>query len=76
LFGADGEFTGTNHIGAVTYHDISFFYSTPWKGKITLGLNNAFAKDPPFSATTFANSFDPQYEVPGRFWYMRYEQKF
>jgi len=68
--------TGTNHIGATTYHDISFFYSTPWKGKLTLGLNNAFAKDPPRSVTTFANSFDPQYEVPGRFWYMRYEQQF
>jgi iron complex outermembrane recepter protein len=78
-FDADGEPvgpTGTNHIGATTYHDLSFFYSTPWKGKFTVGLNNAFAKDPPRSVSTFANSFDPQYEVPGRFWYMRYEQKF
>lgn len=68
--------TGTNHIGSTTYHDISFFYNTSWKGKISLGLNNAFAKEPPLSITTFANSFDPQYEVPGRFWYMRYEQQF
>ena len=76
LFGAPGEFTGTNHIGSVTYHDVSFFYNTSWKGKISLGINNVFDKEPPFSATTFANSFDPQYEVPGRFWYMRYEQQF
>ncbi len=68
--------TGTNHIGATTYHDIQFFYKTPWDAKVSLGINNVFSKDPPRSVTTFANSFDPQYEIPGRFWYMKYEQKF
>ncbi len=41
-----------------------------------MGVNNAFDRDPPLSYTTFANSFDPQYEIPGRFFYMRYNQKF
>lgn len=68
--------TGTNHMGGTTYHDISFSYKAPWDAKITLGINNVFEKDPPVSFSTFANSFDPQYEIPGRFWYMRYEQKF
>lgn len=65
-----------NRIPSVTYTDVSFFVNTPWNAKVTLGVNNAFDRDPPFSATTFANSFDPQYEVPGRFLYMRYTQRF
>ncbi len=64
------------HIGAVTYHDVSAYWNAPWNAKITVGINNVFDKDPPVSVTTFANSFDPQYEVPGQFFYMRYSQKF
>jgi iron complex outermembrane receptor protein len=64
------------HIGAVTYHDVSVYWNAPWNAKITVGINNLFDKDPPVSVTTFANSFDPQYEVPGQFFYMRYAQKF
>jgi len=65
-----------NKIPSVTYTDIAGYVNTPWNARVTLGINNAFDRDPPFSATTFANSFDPQYEVPGRFLYMRYTQKF
>jgi iron complex outermembrane recepter protein len=65
-----------NHIGATTYHDISAYWQAPWNAKITMGLNNVFAKEPPRSVQAFANSFDPQYEVPGRFVYLRYTQKF
>ncbi|QNP41224.1 TonB-dependent receptor domain-containing protein [Lysobacter solisilvae (ex Woo and Kim 2020)] len=65
-----------NHIGATTYHDLSAYWNAPWNAKITVGVNNVFDKDPPVAASAFANSFDPQYEVPGRFYYMRYSQKF
>ena len=65
-----------NHIGATTYHDVSAYWNAPWNAKITLGINNIGDKDPPRSVQAFANSFDPQYEVPGRFYYMRYTQKF
>ncbi|KQZ60261.1 MULTISPECIES: TonB-dependent receptor [unclassified Lysobacter] len=65
-----------NHIGATTYHDASVFWNTPWNSKVTIGVNNLFDKDPPRSVSAFANSFDPQYEVPGRFIYFRYAQKF
>jgi iron complex outermembrane recepter protein len=65
-----------NHIGATTYHDASVYWQAPWNAKITVGVNNVFAKEPPRSVQAFANSFDPQYEVPGRFVYMRYTQKF
>ena len=65
-----------NKIGAVTYHDASVYFKAPWNAKITLGVNNLFDKKPPVSFTTFANSFDPQYEVGGQFIYMSYNQKF
>ncbi len=82
----DGDDAGTepdgpvarpqNRIPSVTFTDLSIFWSSPWDAKITFGVNNAFDRDPPRSATVAANSFDPQYEVPGRFYYMRYNQRF
>ncbi len=65
-----------NRLGSTTYHDLGMFWNTPWNGRISVGLNNAFDKDPPRSVLAFANSFDPQYQVPGRFYYLRYSQKF
>lgn len=65
-----------NRIGGTTYHDVSVFWKAPWNAKITVGVNNVFAKDPPVIFGTFANSFDPSYEIPGRFVYMQYNQKF
>jgi iron complex outermembrane receptor protein len=65
-----------NRIGGTTYHDVSVFWKAPWNAKITVGVNNVFAKDPPIIFSTFANSFDPSYEIPGRFVYMQYNQKF
>ncbi|TZF91755.1 TonB-dependent receptor domain-containing protein [Cognatilysobacter lacus] len=68
--------TSTNHIGATTYNDVSAYWKAPWNARVTIGVNNVFDKQPPLAFTTFANSFDPQYDVPGRFLYMSYNQKF
>lgn len=65
-----------NKIGATTYSDVTVYWNTPWNGKVTVGVNNVFDRDPPFSVQAFANSFDPQYEVPGRFFYLRLNQRF
>ena len=65
-----------NRMASTTYHDANVFWNAPWNARITLGVNNVFDKDPPRSASTFANSFDPQYEIPGRFLYMKYTQRF
>lgn len=65
-----------NKIGATTYSDITVYWNTPWNGKVTVGVNNVFDRDPPYSVQAFANSFDPQYEVPGRFFYLRLNQRF
>ncbi len=74
--GLGGKRDPRNAIPSATYTDLSAYWKTPWNGQITLGVNNAFDRDPPKSYTTFANTFDPQYEIPGRFFYMRYNQKF
>jgi iron complex outermembrane receptor protein len=65
-----------NKIGATTYHDASFYWKAPWNAKVTIGVNNVFNKTPPLAFNSFANSFDPQYDVPGRFFYLSYNQKF
>ncbi len=74
--GLKGEPDPQRKISSVTYTDLSGYWQAPWNARITVGVNNAFDRDPPKSFTTFANSFDPQYEIPGRFYYMRYTQKF
>ena len=65
-----------NTVGGVTYHDVSVAYVGDWDGTIRVGAKNIFSKDPPNQLTTFANSFDPAYEVPGAFWYVTYKQSF
>jgi iron complex outermembrane receptor protein len=65
-----------HHIGATTYHDASVFWNAPWNATVTLGMNNLFDKNPPIALGAFANSFYQQYDTPGRFFYMRYSQKF
>jgi iron complex outermembrane receptor protein len=64
-----------NRIPSVIYHDISVYWKAPWNARFTLGVNNAFDRDPPV-AVTLTNSFNPAYDLPGRFVYMKYSQKF
>jgi iron complex outermembrane recepter protein len=70
------EIVPTNDIGGTTYHDLQARWATPWEGTITGGVRNIGDKDPPVSISTFANSFDPSFDVPGRFFYVSYKQKF
>lgn len=65
-----------NHISSTVYHDVQFRYNTPWNGTVMLGLNNVWDKDPPQSYAVSYNMFDPQYDLPGRYMYMQYKQKF
>ncbi|MEZ0472337.1 TonB-dependent receptor domain-containing protein [Luteimonas salinilitoris] len=67
---------GRNRLGATTYHDVQFRYELPWNGTVKLGANNVFAKEPPVAFNAFANNFDPQYDIPGRYTYMEYVQRF
>ncbi|MBJ6982454.1 MULTISPECIES: TonB-dependent receptor [unclassified Luteimonas] len=65
-----------NQIGSRIYHDATVYWNAPWNAKITLGVNNLADKTPPLAYTAFANSFDPQYEIGGRFFYLQYNQRF
>lgn len=65
-----------NMLGGTTYTHVQGVWAAPWNAKITLGVRNLFDKQPPFSSDAFANSFDAQYLVPGRFLYMNYHQSF
>jgi iron complex outermembrane receptor protein len=64
-----------NRVASVTYTDLQASWLSPWKGRFTLGLRNAFDRDPPVSYSSF-NSFFSDYDVPGRFWYASYRQTF
>lgn len=73
---ADGP-APRNHMGSVTYHDVQARYNTPWNGTVRLGVNNVFKKEAPISFQAFANSFDPQYDIPNsRYMYIEYQQRF
>ncbi len=65
-----------NQLDDTWYFDVQATWDAPWDGRITGGIRNLLDEDPPLSFSVFANSFDPQYEVPGRFWYVQYSQKF
>ncbi|KLI98873.1 TonB-dependent receptor [Luteimonas sp. FCS-9] len=65
-----------HRLGSVTYHDVQGRYKLPWNGQVALGVNNLFEKDPPVSTRAAYNSYDPQYETPGRYYYMEYRQNF
>lgn len=71
--------TGENVLGSTTYHDVQVAYNMPdfYDSQVVFGITNAGDKEPPFSASTFANSFDPtMFDVPGRFMYLRLKTSF
>lgn len=65
-----------HRLSSITYHDVQARYTLPWNGRVALGVNNLFEKEPPISTQAAYNSFDPQYETPGRYYYMEYRQNF
>ncbi|HEX7915884.1 TonB-dependent receptor plug domain-containing protein [Rudaea sp.] len=65
-----------NRVPSVTFTDIEFGWDAPWRAHVALGVRNAFARTPPVSYSAYANSFFPDYDVPGRFFYASYRQKF
>jgi iron complex outermembrane receptor protein len=65
-----------NVMPSVTYVDIQGSWHAPWHAMFTAGVRNLFDRKPPFSSDAFANSFDAQYRIPGRFYYVSYRQNF
>lgn len=73
----DGIPAPRNRVGAVTYVDLTGSWTASWKGVFTLGIRNAFDREPPHAwSYSGNNSFFPEYDVPGRFFWMSYRQRF
>jgi iron complex outermembrane recepter protein len=73
----DPQFGGAvNQLDDTWYFDLQGSWDAPWNARITAGVRNLFDEDPPIAYSAFANSFDPGYDVPGRFLYVMYMQKF
>lgn len=65
-----------NQIDATWYLDLQGTYDTPWNSRVTAGVRNVLDEDPPLVYSVNANTVDPQYDIPGRFWYVQFTQKF
>jgi len=67
-------------LGGTTYHDAQVSWNNAFAAdgmKLSIGLNNVFAKDPPICLTCSLNGYDAAtYDLPGRFWYISMDYKF
>lgn len=65
------------HTGSTTFNDVQFRWTLPWKGIISVGANNVFDKQGPImyskpnSSFVYYGGFDI-----GRFYYLKYSQRF
>ena len=68
---------GANRLGSLTYHDFNVGYNTSWKGRILVGVNNAFNKKPRFTLDGASSATTVDADLPiDRFFYVRYNQAF
>lgn len=75
--------TDVDRKSALVYNDLSFSYTTPWKGKILVGSNNVFNKKPRIvydassnlGGTSSSSAVDPDLPID-RFFFARYSQSF
>lgn len=73
--------TGVNHKHELIYNDLNVTWQAPWKGTISVGVNNIFDIKPmivyqaALLGTSSASSVDPNLPID-RFFYVRYSQKF
>jgi iron complex outermembrane receptor protein len=69
--------TGANKLGSLVYHDLSVGYKTSWNGRILVGVNNIFGKEPRITYNTQASAASVDADQPiDRFFYVRYNQSF
>jgi iron complex outermembrane receptor protein len=69
----------TNRLGTTVYHDVQLSYDVDLIGQttITFGINNVFDKNPPICVSCSLNGYDASnYEIPGRFPYLRLIARF
>jgi iron complex outermembrane receptor protein len=64
-------------VGANTFHDVQFRWTAPWNATISVGANNVFGHVGPvmYSAPSSQYAYYGGFDI-GRFYYLRYNQKF
>jgi len=65
-----------NTLSPTVYFDAQGSWYTPYNSTVTVGIRNLLDKEPPKAYSAFANTYDPAYRTPGRFFYVSYTQKF
>ena len=66
-----------NHTGSNTFSDLQFSVKLPWNATASLGANNIFDHEGPqmYSQPTSSFAYYGGFDI-GRFWYMKYQQRF
>ncbi len=66
-----------NRTGANTFHDLQFRWNAPWNATVSVGANNVFDHVGPnlYSSPNSQYSYYGGFDI-GRFYYVRYNQKF
>jgi len=66
-----------NRVGALTFHDLQAHWNAPWNATIAVGANNIFDKKLPIMYSAPNSQFFTYggWDI-GRFYYVRYSQKF
>ncbi|WP_179959221.1 TonB-dependent receptor plug domain-containing protein [Pseudoalteromonas rhizosphaerae] len=65
-----------NKLSPTVYLDAQGSWYTPYNSTISVGIRNLLDKEPPKAYSAFANTYDPAYRTPGRFFYVSFTQKF
>lgn len=73
----NGVVFDVNRLGSNTFHDVQFRYNAPWNATISVGANNVFDHwgSPAYSAPNSQYAYYGGFDI-GRFYYLRYNQKF
>lgn len=78
--GRDSDGNREGNIGTWVTHDLQFAYNAPWDGTLTVGMRNAFEKEPQLGTNTAARGTRDYnfnlYDAYGRITYFRYTQRF
>lgn len=74
--------TPKRQVGAIAFNDLSVRWTAPWNGTFSVGANNVFNRKGPLFYTASSNAignsgfvYNPSYDY-GRFFFVRYNQKF
>jgi iron complex outermembrane receptor protein len=64
-------------VGSNTFHDVQVRYNLPWEATVSLGANNVFNHEGPvmYSQPNSSFSYYGGFDI-GRFYYMKYTQRF